>query len=190
MDPANEVVLTVTDGFAVWVVHDHHDELAPWLVTDQRTRADHEVGARGDVPVQDPGSVREIPGQVSSEPDIGRFGQPGITLDSQSCLIQHPTAASVSADEVLAAHRQVLARRAVPDSSSHSAVILTQFEEFMIEPQIADICFDDRRHQQGFQHRLRTVGHRARAGLAVIGCAVGTGTPCLQPGHFKASKAG
>ncbi len=100
-DPPVQVVgAERVQRYVLRVVHEGQDELGERLVADQRAESERGQRPRHHVPGQDSGPVRQVPGQVGSEPDVRRPGQIVGSFDHQPGLAEDPAAGAVRADHV------------------------------------------------------------------------------------------
>ena len=158
------------------VVHEGQHELGERLVADQRAEPERRQRPGHHVPGQDPGAVRQVPGQVGAEPDVRRPGQVVGPFDGQPGLAEDPAAGAVGAHHVLRPHGQRGLSVTLLDDAGDAVLVLREVNELPPEPDVG-AHVPGGRQQHRFQHGLRAVRHRLRTCRAVVGGPLGAGSP-------------
>src|SRR5580693_2877998 len=158
------------------VVHEGQHELGERLVADHRAEPQRGQRTRHHVPGQDAGAVRQVPGQVGTEPDVRGPGQVVGSFRRQASLAKDPAAGAVRAYHVLRSHGQRRLPVTLLDDAGNAALVWGEADELPPEPDVG-ASVPGGAQQHWFQHGLRAVRHRLGTGHPVVGGPLGAGPP-------------
>ncbi len=183
-DPLQQVFFgQLREHRVVGVEHERQHELGVALVTDQGAQPQRRQRSGHHVPAQHSRAVLEKPGQVGPKPDVGGPAQIIGPVNGQTDLGQYQAAGAIGSDHVARPHLTGVSGGAVADHAGDAVGVLVQFDELGLKLDVG-AGFTGGGQQHRFEHRLRAVGHRLRAGKEVLGGSVRPAAPGLRPRHL------